>query len=150
MLEDFSVREVDDAKSDDPSFSKIDVAHLGSRGEVFCEQELRNRPPSSSARWYYDEEDMILNHDIGDFPRAVLAIVTLRLGLNEIDSDYFESVKACFDLPQCVGLLGGKPNFALYFVGTQDDSLIFLDPHFVQDAVPSEEDLPAYESTYFT
>lgn len=49
-----------------------------------------------------------------------------------------------------MGLLGGKPNFALYFVGTQDDSLIFLDPHFVQDAVPSPEDLPAYESTYFT
>lgn len=97
MLEDFSVREVDEGKSED--FSKIDVTHLARRGEVFCEQELRKRPPSSSARWYYDEEDMILNHDIGDFPRAVLAIVTLRLGLNEIDPEYFESVKACFDLP---------------------------------------------------
>ena len=82
---------------------------------------------------------MILNHDIGDFPRAVLVIVTVRLGLKGIDQEYFAPIKACFDLPQCVGLLGGKPNFALYFVGTQEESLIFLDPHFVQDAVPGAE-----------
>lgn len=99
MIEDFSIREEEDLKSEDLGYSKIDVPELGRRGEVCCEQELRKRPPSSSARWYYDEEDMILNHDIGDFPRAVLVIVTLRLGLNEIDPDYFEAVKACFDLP---------------------------------------------------
>jgi len=36
-------------------------------------------------------------------------------------------------MPQCVGIIGGKPNFALYFVGCQGDHLVFLDPHFVQE-----------------
>ena len=68
--------------------------------------------------WYFDEEELILNHDVGDFPRAVLIIVTVRLGLTGIDPEYYSAIKSCFELPQCVGLLGGKPNFALYFVGT--------------------------------
>jgi len=34
-----------------------------------------------------------------------------------------------------VGLAGGRPNLSFYFVGTQSpDSLIFLDPHIVQQA----------------
>lgn len=40
-----------------------------------------------------------------------------------------------------MGILGGKPNFALYFVGYQGDHLIFLDPHYVQDALKSDKDL---------
>jgi cysteine protease ATG4 len=44
-------------------------------------------------------------------------------------------------MPQCAGILGGKPNFALYFVGHQGDNLIFLDPHYVQDALKNKPDL---------
>lgn len=104
---------------------------------------------ASSARWYFDD-DLILNYDLGDFPKAVLTIITVRLGLSSIDPEYFESIKACFSLPQCVGLLGGKPNFALYFVGVQDNELIFLDPHYVQEAVHSPEQLQHMESTYYS
>lgn len=84
-------------------------------------------------------------------------IVSVRLGLNNIEPEYFPAIKACFQLPQCVGLLGGKPNFALYFVGTthsehgeSDDSLIFLDPHFVQQAVKTPQDLKHMKETYFS
>ena len=60
----------------------------------------------------------------------------MRLGMSTIEPEYYDSIARCFDLPQCVGILGGKPNFALYFVGHQDSQeLIFLDPHFVQDSV---------------
>lgn len=38
-------------------------------------------------------------------------------------------------------MLGGKPNFALYFVGYQGNDLIFLDPHFVQESLKSKKDL---------
>jgi cysteine protease ATG4 len=44
-----------------------------------------------------------------------------------------------------VGILGGKPNFALYFVGYQGNHMIFLDPHFVQDALSGEGDLQVDE-----
>jgi Peptidase family C54 len=103
---------------------------------------------SSSGRWYFEEDSRIMNHDMGDFPKAVLVILTVRLGLSDIDPEYFDSLKACFSLPQCVGILGGKPNFALYFVGCQDNHLIFLDPHFVQDAVHTTEQLGEQAHTY--
>lgn len=58
-------------------------------------------------------------------------------------------------MPQCVGLLGGKPNFALYFVGYTASSLngeshlIYLDPHFVQDAVNNRPMTKAQLASYF-
>jgi len=62
-------------------------------------------------------------------------MLNLRLGMAGVDPEYFELIKSCLRQPQCVGILGGKPNFALYFVGFQGDELIFLDPHYVQDSL---------------
>lgn len=37
---------------------------------------------------------------------------------------------------QFVGLIGGRPNLAFYFVGCKDEEhLIYLDPHIVQSYV---------------
>ena len=49
-------------------------------------------------------------------------------------------------MEQCVGILGGKPNFALYFVGVDDSQLIFLDPQFVSDSIGklSSENIDSY------
>ena len=42
--------------------------------------------------------------------------------------------------PQFVGLIGGKPNLAFYFVGIQEpDNLIFLDPHIVINKIENYE-----------
>jgi cysteine protease ATG4 len=54
----------------------------------------------------------------------VLLLITTRLGLTGIDQDFHEPLRAIFDLPQCVGLLGGKPNFALYFVGYTHNPIV--------------------------
>jgi len=114
-------------------YSKIEVPEDGN-----SRQHHIPKVPSATARWYYDDDDLILNQDL-DYPRAVLLLVTTRLGLSGIDPSYHDGLRALFDLPQCVGLLGGKPNFALYFVGhtqSPDNShMIFLDPHFVQDSI---------------
>lgn len=32
------------------------------------------------------------------------------------------------------GVIGGKPEKALYFVGKHESDYVYLDPHFVQDA----------------
>ena len=46
-----------------------------------------------------------------------MVVVSIRLGLNNIEKEYLETLKYCFEMPTCVGLIGGKPKFALYFVG---------------------------------
>lgn len=38
------------------------------------------------------------------------------------------------------GMIGGRPGKALYFLGTyNEDSLIYLDPHYVHEANKSTE-----------
>lgn len=38
----------------------------------------------------------------------------------------------CFRSPQSIGVIGGKPNQALYLVGCVGDEVIYLDPHTTQ------------------
>ncbi|KAJ1883789.1 Cysteine protease atg4, partial [Kickxella alabastrina] len=41
-----------------------------------------------------------------------------------------------FQIPQSVGLVGGKPSRSFYFIGRQGDSLFYLDPHVTRQHVP--------------
>ncbi|XP_063529788.1 cysteine protease ATG4B [Cydia strobilella] len=62
----------------------------------------------------------------------LLLIVPLRLGLSEINPVYIEGLKICFHSPQSIGVIGGKPNQALYLIGCVADEVIYLDPHTTQ------------------
>ena len=68
--------------------------------------------------------------------------IPVRLGLNSIQPEYLDCLKKVFDIDETVGIAGGQEHRALYFVGilnpkSNDPKLIYLDPHFVQDAIPS-------------
>uniref|UniRef100_A0A0R3RWD9 Cysteine protease n=1 Tax=Elaeophora elaphi TaxID=1147741 RepID=A0A0R3RWD9_9BILA len=76
---------------------------------------------------------------VGEEWRPLLIIIPLRLGLSTINRCYFPAIQAFFQLPQCVGIIGGRPNHALYFCGIADNNLLYLDPHFCQDFVDLDE-----------
>lgn len=64
--------------------------------------------------------------------KPLLLIIPLRLGLNTINPIYVPALKKCFELVGSVGMIGGRPNQALYFIGYVDDEVLFLDPHTTQ------------------
>ena len=78
---------------------------------------------------YADQiEDVITNQE-----KSVLLLVPLHLGLQKLESRYVESIKDIMRIPYFAGILGGKtPQSAVYYVGYQEDSLFYLDPHTVQ------------------
>jgi cysteine protease ATG4 len=81
---------------------------------------------------------------------SVLVIVSNRFGIKDVNSNYFPVIKRYMKLDSFVGLVGGKPRFAYYFVGHLEDPvgigqkredadrLIFLDPHFVNSHADPE------------
>jgi cysteine protease ATG4 len=62
----------------------------------------------------------------------ILIIVPLRLGLNELNPIYFNRLKKCLEIKSSMGIMGGKPNQALYFIGYVNDEILYLDPHSTQ------------------
>ncbi|XP_029906392.1 cysteine protease ATG4C [Myripristis murdjan] len=75
--------------------------------------------------------------------RAVIILIPVRLGEERTNSEYFNFVKSVLSLEYCIGIIGGKPKQACYFVGFQDDSLIYMDPHYCQSFVDvSTSDFP--------
>ena len=87
----------------------------------------------------------------------MLVIVSNRFGLSSIGPEYFKTIKKYMKLPSFIGLVGGKPRFAYYFVGhlekpaglenefeiiddeeakhDETDRLVFLDPHYVNPQI---------------
>ncbi|WVF66166.1 hypothetical protein IAT40_000906 [Kwoniella sp. CBS 6097] len=70
--------------------------------------------------------------------KAVLVLIGIRLGLDGVNPIYYDSIKTLFTFPQSVGIAGGRPSSSYYFVGSQANSLFYLDPHFTRPAIPLE------------
>ncbi|CAL4122888.1 unnamed protein product, partial [Meganyctiphanes norvegica] len=68
--------------------------------------------------------------------RSVVIMVPVRLGGEGLNPIYAQCIYAMFTHDLFIGIIGGRPKHSLYFVGFQDESLIHLDPHLCQDAVP--------------
>ena len=81
-------------------------------------------------------------------PKAhAIVLLSVRLGIAKILNMYLEQIKSVMAIPYCTGFIGGEENKALYFIGYQDNSFIFLDPHYPQRAFAPSEFIDNY-STY--
>lgn len=79
----------------------------------------------------------------------ILLIIPLRLGLDNVNSVYIHSIQYFLRDSACVGIMGGKPNQAHYFVGYQEVGaetwLLYLDPHTTQ-----KYDISSYDQSIHT
>ena len=88
--------------------------------------EAKAKPPADSRSW-----------------TPVLLLIPMRLGFDKLNPCYVDSLKAIRASENCMGVLGGRPRHALYFLGFQEDNLIHLDPHLSQETVDTgREDFP--------
>lgn len=67
--------------------------------------------------------------------RSLIVLVPMRLGGEQLNAVYIPCVKGMLSHPNCIGVIGGRPRHSLYFLGWQGEKVIYLDPHYVQEAV---------------
>lgn len=73
-----------------------------------------------------------------------LIVLGIRLGIEKVTAAYHAALKAALELPQSVGIAGGRPSSSHYFIGHQGDNFFYLDPHTTRhmlSAQPSREDI---------
>lgn len=92
-----------------------------------------------------------INDKAYEFERGGIIFVSSRVGLDSIDPMYFTPIARMFSIKNNIGLVGGRGNYAMYFVGVTDNNrLIYLDPHFKQYALKnmSEICLPDSQNSF--
>jgi|JI61114C2RNA_FD_contig_71_1431566_length_1189_multi_1_in_0_out_0_1 cysteine protease ATG4 len=81
--------------------------------------------------------------------RQSLAVVLLaRIGLDQPEKKYLKVLNKMMECKFFLGVLGGKPEKALYFIGRINDNYIYLDPHMVQSGVGHHNFQQSFDS-YF-
>ena len=68
--------------------------------------------------------------------QPTLIVLGVRLGIDRITPVYHAALKAALEMPQSVGIAGGRPSSSHYFIGHQNDQFFYLDPHTTRPALP--------------
>ncbi|CEF71463.1 Peptidase C54 family-containing protein [Strongyloides ratti] len=83
-----------------------------------------------------------------NWKKRIFLIIPVRLGVKDINKCYYEHITKIFSFHNCLGIMGGKAKRSLYYIGCYNDSLIYLDPHLMQEYVNLEVETPNID-TFF-
>ena len=125
---------------------------------LFSQKELTNTTTNTTTTNTTTQEyDPLLNPMISKWSSGLILMIPLRLGLQKIFPNYIPSLLKLLELQHSIGIIGGRPNSALYIVGTVDKikntdqekhNVLYLDPHYVQLSYISTYDNTIRNPTY--
>lgn len=55
----------------------------------------------------------------------------------QVDARYICQLRVMLTWRQSIGIVGGRPGASLYFIGFQNEHVLYLDPHEVQEVLPT-------------
>jgi len=58
--------------------------------------------------------------------------IATKTGLDEHNPLYLNTITKLLSFKESIGMLGGKGSRAFYFIGLQNNDLLYFDPHYVQ------------------
>ncbi|KAH6653705.1 hypothetical protein BKA67DRAFT_658049 [Truncatella angustata] len=88
----------------------------------------------------YEDNFMKIAKPDGKTFHPTVILVSTRLGIDKITPVYWEALIASLQMPQSIGIAGGRPSSSHYFIGVQGLYLFYLDPHYTRPALPYHED----------
>ncbi|KAI9822907.1 MAG: Cysteine protease atg4 [Thelocarpon impressellum] len=92
----------------------------------------------------YEDRFMRIANPSGEGFRPTLVLVGIRLGIDRVTPVYWEALKSSLQMPQSVGIAGGRPSSSHYFIGVQGPNFFYLDPHQTRSALPLHDDPESY------
>ncbi|CAD6443002.1 38155dba-6252-46c4-90a4-eaa054802463 [Sclerotinia trifoliorum] len=125
---------------------------FGPSATARCIQALTNSQVESELRVYitgdgsdvYEDTFMSIAKPNSTKFTPTLILVGTRLGLDKITPVYWEALKSSLQMPQSVGIAGGRPSSSHYFIGVQESDFFYLDPHQTRPALPFKDNVEDY------
>ena len=69
-----------------------------------------------------------------------IIFISFRLGVDLLGPNYYNDIPKIFNnFRNNLGIIGGIKKRAYYFIGVQDNKLIFVDPHYTQETKDNKE-----------
>lgn len=115
-------------------------------------RELNNSDQAADVRVYvtgngsdvYEDSFMGVAKPDGKKFKPTLILVGTRLGIDKVTPAYYEPLTALLRMPQSIGIAGGRPSAAHYFVAAQGPNLFYLDPHQTKQFLPFRSNVDEY------
>lgn len=92
----------------------------------------------------YEDEFMKVARPSGTTFHPTVILIGTRLGIDKITPVYWEALIASLQMPQSIGIAGGRPSSSHYFIGVQGQYFFYLDPHYTRPALPYHENPQEY------